>query len=190
MQAFINTDFLLGNFGGLLGFGPQRPGIEDLQTEFMNNFNSTNPFPDSVKFYTYGADADLLPRDGNITVDEAAPFLPHIPPFINAAEQGTVVYHLLRDVSTITLIEIFLPNPTNIPFPIPTVAFENELARIPTTSPQVNDLAVTDTSSQHPSQLQHFGPSEPWLQRNHRNVKHPGTMDRVLGTIRTDFPVN
>lgn len=133
----------------------------------------------------------MPPQDGNITVAEAHPLIPHAPPFLDAAEQGTAAYHLLRDVSTITLIENPLPIPIPIPLPVPTFVFENELARVPTTN-QFNDLLVTDTTSQHPSQLQHFapGPSNPWLYRNHRNLKHPDMMDRVLDKIRTDFPVN
>ncbi|KJH73098.1 esterase/lipase family protein [Aliterella atlantica] len=189
MRDYIESDFWLERIGGAFNRGPQLPGLANLQTEFMADFNRDNPFPTNVRLYTYGADADLN-RDGNITREEAAPLLPHIPPFVDAGEQGTRAYHLLRDVSTIRVIEIPLPSPINIPFP--GVVFENELQRVPTTSPQLNDLLVTDTSSQYPSQRQHFGPTleNEWLHRNHRDVKHPGVMNSILETISTDFPVN
>lgn len=191
MQAFIDTDFWLERLGGVARRGPQLPGLRDLQTSVMRDFNRENPFSSDVKLYTYGADADL-DQDDDISIVEAHPLIPHSPPFIDAAEQGTRAYHLLRDVSTVNLIERRLS--TNIPLtniPLPTLVFENELQRVPTT-PQLNDLLVTDNSSQHPNQRQHFGPSpeNPWLWRNHRNVKHPGVMDRVLEKIRTDFPTN
>lgn len=184
MQTYLNNDFwLVQILGGIAGRGPQRPGLDDLRTGAMRDFNNKNPFRSEVKFYTYGADADLPPRDGNITIAEATPLLPNFPLLFDAGNQGTVLYHLLRDVSTVRLVE------RRIPFP-PRLTFRNELVRV-STSGQLNDLAVTDTSSQHPSQLQHFGPLEnEWLQRNHTNVKHQGVMDSILNTIRNDFPVN
>ena len=172
METFLRSDFLLE----ISGRGPQLPGLRDLQTEAMRDFNRGNAIPNGVKFYTYGADADL-DNDGDITVAEANPLIPNRFP-INAARQGTVLYHILRDVSTITLDEDRIPSIG--------IVFRREIERVPTTSPQINDLAVTETSSQHPSQLQHFGP----LDRNHRNVKDPETMDSILNTIRNDFPVN
>lgn len=110
----------------------------------MRDFNRANPFSQEIKLYTYGADADL-DGDGDISRVEATPLIPHYPPYIDAGEQGTRAYHLLRDVSTINLIERTLPNPLNIPY-FPRVVFENELQRVPTTSPQLNDLLVTDRS--------------------------------------------
>lgn len=191
MATYLTNDFYFGwVLGGVVGRGPQRPGLDNLQTEFMQNFNRDSPFPSEVKFYTYGADADLPPRDGNITVAEAPSLLPHFPPVFDAGEQGTVLYYLLRDVSTVRLIE------ERLPFP-PRIVFRRELGRVPTTSPQLNDLAVTDTSSQHPSQLQHFSPSldesdpsDDFLQNNHRRVKNPELINSILNTIRRNFPVN
>lgn len=186
MFAYLTNDYYYGELiGGALGRGPQLPGLGELRTGAMRDFNRENAIPKDVKFYTYGADADL-DRDGNITVVEAEPLLPNLPLVgFDAGEQGTVLYHLLRDVTTVTL------NEERIPF-LPRLVFRRELVRVPTTSIQLNDLAVTDSSSQHPSQLQHFGPSSEnrWLWRNHRNVKHPGVIDNILNKIRRDFPSN
>ena len=74
------------------------------------------------------------------------------------------------------------------------------MIRFPILANQLNDLAVTDTSSKLGNE-EHFipdpernperrDPSKRWLDRNHRNFKHPETMDRVLERIRRDFPVN
>lgn len=187
MQTFLDVDGFVSTFRSLFQRGPQRPAIDDLRTGATRDFNLINPVPSEVKFYTYGADADL-DHDGNITVDEAQPLLPHndlaadfgFAP-LNANITGTVSYHLLRDVSTIYVTERVIPN---------------EIIRIPTISPQLNDLVVTDNSSKHPSQRQHFGSSgqwlesERWLQANHRNFKRPQTIDKLLERIRTDFPTN
>ncbi len=180
MDTYLVSDYwFVEILGSIAGQGPQLPGLADLRTEAMRDFNEDNAIPSEVKFYTYGADADLPTRDGNITVAEADPLLPNIPFLFDAGEQGTVLYHLFRDVSTVTLIRREIPGTG--------IVIQRDFGRVPTTTPQLNDLAVTDTSSQHPSQRQHFGPSEAWLQRNHRNVKHPGVMDSILNTIRNDF---
>ena len=137
----------------------------------------------AIKKIIADADSD---GDGNINDAEADPFLPpNIPLVYNRSEAGTTVYHLLRHVSTVKLVVGTRERLNIFPFP-PTQEDVNELVRV-RTSNQINDLAVTDTSSQHPSQRQHFGPSEAWLQRNHRNVRQPGVMDSILNTIRNDF---
>lgn len=190
MQAYLNSDFWFGQvLGGLTGKGPQLPGLADLQTNSMKDFNRGNPFPSDIKFYTYGANADSN-HDGNISDAEADPLLPPDAPLgiFNRARQGTLLYHLLRDVSTVKLNEYKVPL-------IGTV-YKRDLERVPTSN-QINDLAVTNTSSQHRSQLQHFGPSldpsdhsDDWLEKNHRNIKYPAVMDNILNIIRRDFPVN
>jgi pimeloyl-ACP methyl ester carboxylesterase len=187
MLTYLDGDDFVASVGWLFQQGSQRPDIDDLRTEAMRAFNSSNSFRSDIKFYTYGADADLPPHgDGNISVGEAIPLIPNISGFIDAGVAGTAQYHILRDVSIVKLRKITGSLG---------IVIKKEFERVPTTAPQLNDLVVTDNSSKHPSQLQHFGPdpSDPsklWLQRNHRNFKNPETMNRVLEQIRRDFPVN
>jgi pimeloyl-ACP methyl ester carboxylesterase len=172
VQEYLDSDWWANNVAGQ---GPQRPGIDDLQTATVRTFNAANKFPASVKLYTYGADADLN-NDGAITDAEAAPLLTDIMGLMDAAEVGSLLYRLLRDVASITVTRntnllglnewhVVTPNPTG--------------------SPQENDLSVTDTSSQHPSQTAHFGP----LDRNHSNIKDGASLTTVLERISADFPV-
>lgn len=196
VQIYMGTDWLLNK----VNKGPQRPGLDDLQTTKMREFNSANKFPTSVKLYTYGADADLN-NDGKISDAEAKPLIDYSGTATTvgavvggvlvggtgaiiggvAASQidaiiGTLMYQLLRDVSSIRVTRntnlwglnewhVVTPNPTG--------------------SPQDNDLSVTDTSSQHPSQTAHFGP----LDRNHSNIKDGASLTTVLERINADFPV-
>ncbi len=187
MKIFLKADSLLVFTAG----GPQLPGLRDLQTNSAKDFNRETSIPDTVKFYTCGADADL-DGDGNISDVEADPFFPPNIPFVfNRSEAATTAYHLLRDVSTVRFLVGTRERLNIFPFP-PTQEDVNEVVRVRTTK-QINDLAVTDTSSKLGNE-QHFGPnrndpSKLWLQKNHRNFKNPETMDKVLERIRTDFPV-
>ncbi len=192
MEIFLKADSALVLFNN----GPQLPGLRDLQTNSAKDFNRETSIPDTVKFYTYGADADL-DGNGNISDAEADPFFPtflglnNIPFAYNRAEAATTAYHLLRDVSTVRFVV-----GTRERFNIFTLSFTpenvNEVERVRITE-QINDLAVTDNSSKLGNE-QHFGPnrndpSKRWLQKNHRNFKNPETMDKVIERIRTDFPV-
>lgn len=181
LKNFLYYDFWLVT----VRRGPQLLGLADLQTKAMRDFNSDNTFPSDINFYSYGADSDL-DGNGDINDAEADPFFPPSFPFVyNRAEAATTAYHLLRDVSTVRLVR---DTRLRISFaPIGGGAKEeevNELVRF-ATSGQLNDLAVTDNSSKLGNE-EHFGSFE----RNHRNIKDPATMDRVLEKIRRDFPVN
>lgn len=156
----------------------------------MRDFNEDIGMPPgNVKFYTYSADADLN-GDENINDAEADPFLPtilgssNIPFVYNRAESGTAAYHILRDVSTVRLRRVTRDR-NSIPLLPPRLEIENDVIRFPMIPRQLNDLAVTEASSKLGNEG-HFGPFD----RNHRNIKDPATMDRVLERIRTDFPVN
>lgn len=170
LEEYLDSDGVV-NF---LGRGPQRPGLDDLQTTATAAFNAANPFPGAIKLYTHGADADL-DNNGAISVFEAAPLIPDNF-FVDAAEVGSMLYRILRDVSRITVTR-----KTNF-FGINEW---HEVSPVATATPQENDLSVTDTSSRHPSQSQHFGP----VNRNHSRIKDANSMRTVLGRIRADFPV-
>lgn len=185
MMTFLRDDFWLERFRT----GPQLPGLDDLRTGAMRDFNASISLPSEIKFYSYGADADL-DNDGDISDAEADPFLPRILgfgniPFVyNRAESGTAAYHILRDVSTIRIRRVVRDINVIPGFP-PNLVIENDVIRFPTTYRQLNDLAVTTNSSKLGDE-EHFSP----LDRNHRNVKDPETMDRILEKIRRDFPSN
>lgn len=170
LDDYLSSDGVV-NF---LGRGPQRPGLDDLQTATTTAFNAANAFPGSVKLYTHGADADLN-NDGAITVAEATPLIPNNF-FVDAAEVGSMLYRILRDVSSVTVTRRTSLWGLNE---------WHEIAPVATATPQDNDLSVTNTSSQHPSQIQHFGP----VNRNHSTIKDAASMRTVLNRIRADFPV-
>jgi hypothetical protein len=170
LEEYLDNDGVV-NF---LGRGPQRPGLDDLQTTTTAAFNAANALPGSVKLYTHGADADLN-NDGTITAAEAAPLIPDNF-FVDGGEVGSLLYRILRDVSSITVTR-----QTNLWG----LNEWHEISPVATASPQDNDLSVTDTSSRHPRQSSHFGP----LDRNHSNIKDAASLMTVLGRIRADFPV-
>lgn len=170
LDEYLSKDGWANFFGG----GPQRPGLDDLQTTATAAFNAANALPGSVKLYTHGADADL-DNNGVITAAEAAPLIEGIP-FTDEGEVATLLYRILRDVSSITVTRR-----TNLWG----INEWHDIAPVATATPQDNDLSVTDTSSQHPRQSGHFGP----VNRNHSNIKDAASMRTVLGRIRADFPV-
>lgn len=177
----IRTFLLENSVAAYFDQTPKPPGLADLQTEEMLKFNSLNFFfPYKVKLYTYGADADL-DNDGTITDAEAVPL---IPPTIAPGSKtplpsgkiGTVLYHILRDVSSVTVVRrtnLFGLNEWH------------EIIPKSTTNPQDNDLSVTDTSSQYTSQIQHFGP----LDKNHSTIHDQTIIGMVLDKIQTEFPL-
>lgn len=171
-----DLDDYLGNDGlvSFFGQGPQRPGLDDLQTTVTATFNAANPWPGGIELYTHGADADLN-DDGVITAAEAAPLIPDNI-LVDGGEVGSLLYRILRDVSSITVTRrtnFFGLNEWH------------EIAPVATASPQDNDLSVTDTSSQLAGQSQHFGPAN----RNHSTIKDAASLRTVLSRIRADFPV-
>jgi pimeloyl-ACP methyl ester carboxylesterase len=181
VRNFLDADFFLTGITAITGFGPQRPALDNLRVEAMAAFNRTNTFPSRVKLYTYSADADLddgcmnLNQQCEITAAEARPLIPNNAPDWAASFIATMQYRILRDVSTVEINQRKILGYT----------YRVDLTANCTSTPQRNDLLVTNTSAKHPSQRRHFGPSD----RNHRNMKDPATLDQVLETIRTDFPV-
>lgn len=160
--------------------GPRGAGLRDLQVLSMVQFNSANPTV-PVPLYTYGADADLN-DDDVITFDEMERFLticwiPPIPVLDRQREcerRGTLLYSILRDVSNVVAIRR-----TRGAFGIEWT----QLLEARTPSPQLNDLAVTDTSSRFGGR--HTGP----LDENHSTVVDRDVGEMILEALATDFPV-
>lgn len=173
----------------LLGQQPDiaadRPAIDELRVRAMENFNTQqNLFPISVSLYTYGADADAN-LSGEIEAGETRAFVPNRLDDPTAAYVGNLAHNILLHVSNVNITE-------NVGATGPLRGFKT-IEPIRIEEAQLNDLLITDNSSQHPNQIQHIGPRvgtrEQWLLRNHRNIKDPDTMERILSTIRRDFPL-
>ena len=193
MEVFLYYDSLLA----FTGLGPQPPALNVQQTAAMRGFNQEIGTPPSdVKFYTYGADADLN-GDGDIDDAEVDPVLPAFPiignvPGYNRAEAGTASYHLLRDVSTVNIRRVARER-SSAPFLPPKLVKETDIIRFPIYPRQLNDIIVTNNSSRlglDENREEHLGPENNWLRRNHGSIKFPDVMDRVLERIRRDEPVN
>ncbi|HSF40988.1 MAG TPA: alpha/beta hydrolase [Thermoanaerobaculia bacterium] len=169
LNAFMNQQGLANFFGQ----GPQRPGLDDLQTASMAAFNAANAFPGSVTLYTHGADADLN-NDGRISNAEASPLVPGAANW--AIDSGTLMYQILRNVASINVVRrtnFFGLNEWH------------EISANATAFPLDNDLSVTDQSSHYPPESAHF-----FVNRNHSNIKDANSLGTVLNRIRSDFPVN
>jgi pimeloyl-ACP methyl ester carboxylesterase len=168
--TFINTDWLLAVVL------PKRPGLDDLQTATAEMFNKKNPLPPGLKLYTFGADADV-DNNGSISQAEETPLLPSADAWLHL-DLGTTMYRILRDVSGITL--------TRSTFNLGHLTQWVDVSPIPTATPQLNDLSVTDASSRLAGEARHFGPFD----RNHATIKDAGSLTQVLDRIRADFPVH
>jgi triacylglycerol lipase len=170
LNDFLDLEWYRNN---LSSAGPQRPAIDEQQTATAAAFNAANPLPAGVRFWTYGADADVN-NDGRITDAEAAGS--GIPSgFPTYAAQ--ISHRILRNVSNVTVTyrtNFFGLNEWD------------EVSPVATTTPQDNDLVVTDRSAHHPRAISHTGP----LDRNHSTIKDGTTIDAVLAKIRSAFPVN
>lgn len=177
IQSFLDTDWWINKSGQ----GPRDAALRDQQTAVMRTFNTTNLFPAGIRFYTYGADADV-DNDGAITFAEQTPLfdglnIPGLDPLVlEPAEAATLAYHLLRDVASIRVerhTDFWGLNEWHVIIPNATA------------SAQDNDLVVTDTSSQHTGQHQHFGPRD----FNHSSIQNDTTMASILTQIKSDFPL-
>ena len=169
VQDFLDKDYW-ANFAGQ---GPQDPALSQQTTANMTVFNNSNPFPRGVDFYTIAADADIN-SDGDITDAEASPLITDIWGVLDASEVGTLMYHLLGNVSSIAVTRHtnFLGlNEWHVITPNVTSTFE------------LNDLVVTHTSSRHPAGSQLLSADD-----NHSSIKNDLTASRILNIINTDFP--
>ena len=157
---------------------PQEPAIGDQTTGSMAAFNALYPaVPGAVRFYNYGADADLN-NNGTIQANETAELLPSFLPNSSLAAAGTAMYRALGSVAaikvtvgtrpgrlwgtnTFTSIEVA---PANGPF-------------------QLNDLVVTETSAHSPSGT-YVGSRD----ANHSSMKTEALAREILDRIKAEFP--
>ncbi|MFP4438513.1 MAG: hypothetical protein ACLFVO_14820 [Chloroflexaceae bacterium] len=172
IETYLNNDDLLLAFGR----GPQLPGAADLRTSAAAAFNRQARLPTGLRFYSYGADADLdqvgADPDERTPLDnsEMAAFLSDVPQVINRVARGNLLYRLIRDQATITVERQVIP--------FTDVVVGLELVDTPTETPQTNDLVVSTTSS--------------WLgyephanvDGDHKNIKDSLMFRRILDNIQ------
>ena len=184
LSAYLSSDQKANAFGA----GPKSPGLNDLQTSVRTKYNQDNPFPASVKLFTYGADADLN-DDGAISDTEQSPLLDSIGyfPFASSVRStnATAMYRILRDTSSINVVSVIEDRVINVRGVLIHEPVQKwRIDPVATTTSQENDLSVTTTSAQHPSQTTYT-----FYDRNHSNIKNEVVMIDVLKQIRRDFAV-
>ena len=166
IEEFFKIDGLLS----FSGEGPSGAALLQQTTNNMVEFNSNNPFPSGIKFYTIGSDADI-DNNGAITSAEASPLVR-----ISAANIGSIMYRILGNGKKYTIARH-----TNF-------SGLNEyhtLTPVNTGSFQKNDLVVTEQSAQHKS-----GSRILFVDENHSGIKNAGTLQAILNRITRDFPLH
>jgi triacylglycerol lipase len=158
---------------------PQEPAIGDQTTTSMAVFNATYPsVPGSVKFYNYGADADLN-HNGRIEANETADLIPGIVPNGMASAAGTAMYRAIGNVASIRMVYGTRPGRlwgTNSFTDIQVAATNNPFA--------VNDLVTSVPSAHSPG-----GIFLAQLGANHSSMKTTALASTILQRILADFPI-
>lgn len=170
--AYFTNDWIVAD---IARGGPQFPALDDLRPRGAEAFNrQVGPPPADVRFFSYGADADV--RDVPLTLidnNEATPQFADIP-FNIRGFAASVYYRLLRDRATIR-VRIIRNLPPN--------GDSYQLETVPNRPPQPNDLIVNVGSAT-------LG-SEPHanVDGNHRNAKDNFMLRRILDNINCAFPI-
>jgi pimeloyl-ACP methyl ester carboxylesterase len=157
---------------------PQPPAIENQTTVAMAAFNALYPsVPGEVKFYNYGADADLN-HDGAIQANETADLIPGAVPNSMAAAAGTAMYRAIGNVAAISAVRRTRPG---------RIWGTNEYTAIEVTATntpfQVNDLVTSVVSSRSPGGI-FLGQRA----ANHSSMKTQALAGTILQRILSDFP--
>ena len=170
-----DIQYLISNDYSILST-PQEPAISDQTTGAMAAFNMRFPsVPGGVRFYNYGADADLN-NDGRISRAEASELIPGIPFVAEAA--GTALYRVIGNVAAITLVRGTRPG---------RLWGTNEFTSINVAAANPgfheNDLVTSVPSSRSPS-----GTFLAQLNANHSSMKSQALAQTILQRIISDFP--
>ena len=159
-------------------FTPRSPAINNQMTTAMARFNAVYPrIPSGIKFYNYGADADLN-GDRRITAAEAAPLIESA--FVPDRTIATASTHLYRAIARIAAISITpgerglwgLNKFTSI-----------EVSRL-NNGFHLNDLVTSAVSAKAPS-----GTYLGTLNANHSSIKSRALAQAILNRILADYPV-
>jgi triacylglycerol lipase len=157
---------------------PQPPAINNQTTVAMAAFNASYPsVPGEVRFYNYGADADLN-GNGTIQANETAEMIPGIVPDGSAAAAGTAMYRAIGNVAAISVTRGTRPGRlwgTN------TFTSIDVSAANPTF--QRNDLVTSVSSARSPG-----GTFLGQRAANHSSMKTQALASTILQRIVSDFP--
>ena len=171
-----NIRYLMANDYWFLST-PQPPAINNQMTTAMARFNATYPnVPRGVKFYNYGADADLN-DDRVISAAETEPLIPAMTPNGIARAAGNAMYNAIGRIAAISITPgrrwIFGMNHfTSI-----------EVARL---NPffHANDLVTSIESAVSPGG-NYLGTRD----GNHSSMKSNALAQQILNRIKSDYPV-
>jgi triacylglycerol lipase len=157
---------------------PQEPAIGDQTTTSMALFNVNYPsVPGGIRFYNYGADADLN-HNGRIETNETAELITGFGSGLVAASAGTAMYRAIGNVAAIKLVYGTKPGRiwgTNSFTDIQVTATNHPFA--------LNDL-VTSVASAHSPGGSFIGQ----LNANHSSMKSEALAGAILQHILSDFP--
>ncbi len=180
IQGYLRGDPFVQLSAATGGPGPRLPGLGDLTTSFVADFNRRTRGTLPRGFYSYGADANVRNAGGNpIDAGEATPFFNRAGLF--KQNRGSLAYRLLRDQATMRVEErretIYTAD--GIPLEVDRLYILEALSQ----SPQFNDLVVTTTSA-----WLGFEPHAD-VDGNHQNIKDGLMFRRILDNINCSFPV-
>lgn len=145
------------------GFGPKRPGLDDLTTDAARSAFSTGLRNNIARTYTIGADADVNHNDQLEPAESSGLF----PRAVHYAAQRS--WHVLREVASASMTLRTVPG---MLWGTRTVLVYDAVA---TTQPQSNDIVVTLDSANPP-----FGTPLGNSPSNHGTVKNAANVNRIL----------
>jgi triacylglycerol lipase len=177
-SANADVKYLIDHDYSLLST-PQEPAIGNQTTTSMAIFNVTYPgVPGDVRFYNYGANADLN-GNGRIEANETVDMIPGIVPNGMAAAAGNAMYRAIGNVAAIRMVYGTRPGRiwgTNAFTDIQVTATNNPF--------QVSDMVCSVTSAHSPS-----GNFLAQLAANHSSMKTTALANTILQHILSDFPI-
>jgi hypothetical protein len=156
-------------------FGPRDPAVRDQTTYNMAIFNNWFPrVPDGVKFYNYGADADL---SGNkqIESNETSGLIDWWIPGFVTTPSANATYQVLGKAATARLTYSPAMWGSATVTDIEISSWNNPFL--------VNDLVTTARSANAPSGV-FIGPKK----ANHSTIKSAATAAEILQRILSDYP--
>jgi triacylglycerol lipase len=170
-----NISYLMNNDYWFLST-PQPPAINNQMTTSMARFNATYPnVPSGVKFYNYGADADLN-NDGRIAAAETEPLIPASTPNFIAAAAGNAMYNAIGRIAAISVTPGARWFGLNRFTSIEVASYNNVF--------HYNDLVTSIESAVSPG-----GNYLGTRNGNHSSMKSAALAQQILNRIKSDYPI-
>ena len=155
--------------------GPKDPAVRDQTTYNMAVFNGWFPtIPAGIKFYNYGADADLS-GNGRIESSETSDLIPWFIPGFLSTPAANAAYQLLGKAATVRLTYAPALWGSSTVTDIEVSSWNNPFL--------VNDLVTTARSANAPS-----GFYIATKKANHTTIKSAATAAEILQRILNDYP--